>query len=71
MNEESFVIRLYRKERLPAAMRRAEGGRRRHDETTLSGIVEIVERGERRAFHDIEGLWEILAGAVPEEPEKR
>jgi len=63
MNEESYVIRIYRKDSLPAPMRRAEGGRRDYDRMAMTGIVEIVEREEQRAFHGIEELWGILSGA--------
>jgi hypothetical protein len=27
-------------------------------------MIEMVERGERRAFHDIGELWAILAGTA-------
>lgn len=63
MNEESYVIRIYRKDALPAAMRRIEGGKRGYDRLAVTGVVEIVERGEQRAFHGIEELWGILSGA--------
>jgi len=62
MNEESYVIRIYRKDALPVSMRRAEGGRRDYDRLAVTGIVEVVEREEKRAFHGIEELWGILSG---------
>jgi len=64
MREESYVIRIYRKEKLPAPMQRVGGSRRQHDHVTLTGVIEMVERGERRAFHDIEELWGILSGTA-------
>ena len=63
MNEESYIIRIYRKDALPASMRRAEGGRRDYDRMAVTGIVEVVEREEKRAFHNIDELWGILSGA--------
>lgn len=56
MSEESFIVRVYRQGRRPGPEGRA------HDQATLTGVVEIVDRGERRSFHDIEELWTILAG---------
>jgi len=56
MDEESYVIRIYRKDSLPASMRRAKGGRRGYDSLSITGIVEIVERAEQQAFHGIEEL---------------
>jgi hypothetical protein len=38
--------------------------RRQHDRIALTGMIEMVERGERRAFHDIEELWGILCGTT-------
>jgi len=68
MSEESYVVRIYRKQ-APAAPADAaqcsDGGRRRYDRMKLIGVVELVERGERRAFHDIEELWTILAAGEP------
>ncbi len=61
MDEESYVIRIYRKEAQPA---HHTGGRRNHDRVALTGLVEAVERGERRSFHDIEELWAILTGST-------
>lgn len=64
MGEESYVIRIYRKEPMPAPMQRAGGSRRHHDHIALTGVIEMVEHGERRAFHDIEELWAILTGTA-------
>jgi len=63
MNEESYIIRIYRKGALPVSIRRADGSRRGYDRLAVTGIVEVVEREEQRAFHTIDELWEILSGA--------
>jgi hypothetical protein len=73
MSEESYVVRIYRKEARAIAVRRAGNAsavgatnavsrRRAHDRTVLAGTVEVVEYGERQYFRDIEELWAILSG---------
>ncbi len=52
---ESYIVRLYRHGPRTAPARRA------HDAIALTGVVEHALSGERRAFHDIEELWAILA----------
>lgn len=64
MNEDNYVIRVYR---------RGEGhgeARRRHDRVRLTGIADQVETGKRTAFHDIEELWAILAHLVKPSKQK-
>ena len=61
MSEESYVVRIYRKERIPGSVPSIGPGRRSHDGITVAGTVEDVERGERRYFRDIEELWAILS----------
>jgi len=61
MDEETYVVRIYRRDRVAVSMPRAGSGRRRHDQIALSGVIEDVEAGERRAFHDIGELWAILS----------
>ena len=60
MSDESCVIRIYRKE---ASAGVDPGTRRRTDRIALAGMVEFVEGGTRRPFHDIEELWTILTGS--------
>ena len=53
--EDSYVVRIYR--RTPPS---AKAGV--HDDTPhLIGVVENPGTGRRRAFHDIEELWAMLA----------
>ena len=53
--EDSYVVRIYR--RTPPT-----GKDGIHDETPrLIGVVENPGTGQRRAFHDIEELWAVLA----------
>ena len=66
MSEQSYVVRIYRKEILMEPGRPNGSGRRRHDRIALTGVVEMVERGERLAFHDIEELWTVLVGTAGE-----
>ena len=72
MNEESYVVRIYRKGPRTLAARRARvastkeaantaGRRRAHDQVAIAGTVEDVEHGMRRYFRDIEELWAILS----------
>ena len=61
MDEATFVVRIYRRVR-------AGSGRRRHDRIALAGLIEDVEIGERRAFHDIEELWAILSHTERKDP---
>jgi hypothetical protein len=70
MDEATFVVRIYRGAHLTASVSRAGSGRRRHDRTALSGVIEEVEFGERQAFHDIEELWAILCRTVPNHPRR-
>ena len=74
MSEESYVVRIYRKEARAIAVRRAGDAsaveatnavsrRRAHDRAVLAGTVEVVEYGERQYFRDIEELWAILSGS--------
>lgn len=56
MNEQSYIIRIYRSALRPGIARRS------HDAVTLAGIVESPAGNEHQAFHDIEELWAILAG---------
>ncbi len=76
MGEETYMVRIYRKESQAVSARRAgdasanrrrKGGcrRRAHDSIALAGTVENVEHGERRYFRGIEELWVIL-GAPPQ-----
>jgi hypothetical protein len=55
MSGESYVIRIYRREK------KAEPARRDYDRVLLDGIVEEAESGGRQSFHGIEELWEVLA----------
>ena len=55
MNGESYVIRIYRREKKAAPARRS------HDRVSLDGIVEEAEGGGRKSFHGIDELWELLA----------
>ena len=57
--EDSYVVRIYR--RTPPS-----GKDGVHDEKPrLIGVVENPGSGRRRAFHDIEELWAVLAETVP------
>jgi hypothetical protein len=58
MNEQSYIIRIYRSAIRPGF------SRRNHDAVTLDGIVESPASGEHIAFHDVEELWTILARNV-------
>ena len=51
---ESYVIRIYRQEKM------VKGGRRQHDAITLNGVVVHPESGERVSFNDIDSLWKLL-----------
>lgn len=62
MSEESYIVRIYRKQELPEAMRHANEGRRLYDRIALTGMVEGAEGGERLAFHNAEELWSALCG---------
>jgi hypothetical protein len=46
---ESYIVRVYHRDH--------------QDPTLMKGVVEIVESGEKRAFHASEELWRILAAA--------
>jgi len=63
MDEETYVVRIYRRARVAVPIPGAGSGRRRHDQVALSGVIEDVEQGERHAFHDIGELWVILTHA--------
>ena len=53
--EDSYVVRIYRR---PPPSEKAGV----HDGTSrLVGVVENPGNGQRRAFHDIEELWAVLA----------
>lgn len=53
--EDSYIVRIYRR-----ASSNAKAGV--HDGTPrLVGVVESPGTGQRRAFHDIEELWKMLA----------
>ena len=64
MSEQSYVIRIYRREILLKPRRTNGNGRRRLDRIALTGVVEKVEHGECMAFHDIEELWTVLVGKI-------
>ncbi|MBU1426025.1 MAG: hypothetical protein KKH12_03300 [Gammaproteobacteria bacterium] len=55
MNEQSYIIRIYR------SAIRSEQVRRISDAIALDGIVESPVSGEHHAFHDAEELWDILS----------
>jgi hypothetical protein len=55
MNGESFVVRIYRREKKGALVRRSR--------VLLEGVVETAEGGRRGSFHGIDELWELLARA--------
>jgi len=57
MNGESYVVRIYRREKKQAPARRG------NDRVLLDGIVEAAEGGRRKSFHGIDELWELLARA--------
>ena len=61
MNEQSYIIRVYR------SANRHGSARHNPDTIALDGIVESPASGEHQAFHNAEELWTILArNAVPE-----
>lgn len=53
--EDSYIVRIYR--RTPPSAKDAA----RDDRPPLIGVVENPGTGRRRAFHDIEELWALLA----------
>ena len=53
--EDSYVVRIYR--RTPPSGKDGV----RDDRPRLVGVVETPGTGQRRAFHDIEELWALLA----------
>ena len=57
--EDNYVVRIYR--RAPAS---ANNGVR-DDGPRLIGVVEDPGTGRRRAFHNMEELWALLAETVP------
>ena len=61
VSEESYVVRIYRKERVPGSVPSIGPGRRSHDGITVASVVEDIERGVRRYFRDIDELWAILS----------
>lgn len=61
MNEQSYIIRIYRSAVRPGSARQSGAA------IALDGIVEFPASGECQAFHDAEELWKILVhNAVPE-----
>lgn len=46
---ENYIVRVMRRDP-------GQGGRAAH----LDGVVEVVESGKRRAFHNADELWSIL-----------
>ena len=48
---ESYIVRVYQRDQ--------------QDPTLMKGVVEVVESGEKRAFHASEELWRILASTQP------
>lgn len=52
MSEQSYIVRIYRQSREIAG------------KDSLDGIVEIPESGQRAAFHDVQGLWNILEAGL-------
>jgi hypothetical protein len=54
MNGESYVVRVYRREKKKAPARRG------YDRVVLDGIVETAESGRQKSFHGIDELWELL-----------
>jgi hypothetical protein len=59
MAQESYVVRIYRKQASAGPVRRVRDG------VALVGVVEDVRSGVRHSFHDIEELWSILAACDP------
>ncbi len=57
--EDSYVVRIYR--RTPASPKDGVGD----DRPYLIGVVEDPGTGKRRAFHNIEELWAVLAETGP------
>jgi hypothetical protein len=55
VNGESYVVRIYRREKKGAPARRS------YDRVVLDGIIEAAESGRRKSFHGIDELWELLA----------
>ena len=71
MDEETYVVRIYRRNCTALPRPGAGARRRRHDQVTLAGVVEDVEVGDRRVFHDIGELWAILAHSENTNPKVR
>lgn len=55
MDEQSYIIRIYR------SARRHARSRRTPDIIALDGIVEFSAGGEHLVFHNVEEHWAILA----------
>jgi hypothetical protein len=53
MQTETYVVRVYR--------RSGNSASARPDSSSLVGVVEIPDNGEKRSFHGIDELWRILA----------
>jgi len=70
MGEETYVVRIYRRARVADPIPRKGLDRRRYDQIALSGVIEDVEQGERRSFHDIGELWAILSDTARTDPNR-
>jgi hypothetical protein len=55
MSEQSYIVRIYRREKRGGMARRAQ------DRVAITGVVENVSDGLRQGFNDIDQLWAILA----------
>jgi len=55
MNGESYVVRIYRREK------KAGPPLRGHDRVLLDGTLEEAEGRRRKYFHGIDELWDLLA----------
>ncbi len=62
MDGKSYIVRIYRD---GTAMEAEHAGAR-----SLAGTIEEVATGDRRSFHDIDGLWAVVAGPAGKRPGK-
>ena len=65
MNGESFVVRIYRREKKRALARRGR------DRVLLEGTVETAEGNRRGSFHGIDELWDLLERAQAGQAKRR
>jgi len=63
MNGESFVVRIYRREKKRALARRGR--------VQLEGVVETAEGGRRGSFHNVDELWGLLERAQEDQAKRR